>query len=97
MRYFIVVFPQYDIYKYRNCSMAFRFPHVCCQLLAELHICVPQRSLIILYIILPPDTDAAAVVLWILFDYASSPAFRRAKNYISCSFKKKKLPTDNNV
>lgn len=34
---------------HRNCSMAFRFPHVCCQLLAAPHICVPRRSLIILY------------------------------------------------
>lgn len=72
--------------------MAFRLPHVCCQLLAALHICVPQRSLI-LYIILP-DADAAAAaaaVLWILFDYASSPA----KNYVSFFFQI--LPTDNNI
>jgi len=94
MRYFIVVFLQHDIiYKYRNCSMAFRFPHVYCQLLAELHICAPQRSLIIiLYIIYFLQTPTQQQ--WFCGYYSTTLArqlFDELKTILVVLLKKKKI------
>lgn len=66
---------------YRNCSMAFRFPHVCCQLLAAPHICVPRRSLIILYFLPTPTQQQQQQRCYGYYSTTYLPAIRRAKNY----------------